>query len=288
MKISRYQTKNMFSRLFGIIVLAAGMMVGCGSNDVVTDTTGTDTVVADTAGTDTIVTDTTVTDTTVTDTVVTDTAVTDTNATDQIQGDTANPWDFDIRMPDQEAKECVTEFVGTSMMPQADFICQIDNTAMNAMLYIQSNPESCDGFGTPAYSTPGAWLKTGDQIAEITGSYDAGGKHRNDYITFNVGDTKFIIGHSSIGWGWRVCSPPDCLIVCENGVDCTADGVTGIQQNGCTRAAGGPPPALQVICVQVNADGTVPEMLDPWTTPSPWVEGDDVFILPCGGEDQFM
>ncbi len=195
--------------------------------------------------------------------------------------------DFTIRKPAQEDLFCQVEFGGEYWLGQLDHVCQIDNSSMKAELYVQADPIDCGQFGNPSYSTPAAWLKINGQIHAVAASYDFGGRHNNDLISFTFDSTTYILYHSSIGYGWRACTKPDCMVVCDPGKECVPDTDVDIAIDGCARAAGDPPPSLPVICVTVEADGSVPEFSDPWATQDPYGE-EGVMILPCPGEESVL
>ncbi|HPB51188.1 MAG TPA: hypothetical protein PLY68_08055 [Myxococcota bacterium] len=220
-----------------------------------------------------------VTDTTEADTTETDTTETDTTETDASGGE------FVIRKPSQEALSCSMMGGDPYYITQLDFVCRMNNDALNADLYIQTTPIDCGEWGNPSYKTDAIWLKMGDTINATTGSYEFGGRHHNDMISFMYNGSRHILWHSSIGYGWRACTTPDCLVVCEPGQECVVDTTDGVATDGCARKAGDPPPPLPVICVQVDSNGNVPDFLDPWTTDDPLNETPGAMILPCLGEE---
>ena len=196
--------------------------------------------------------------------------------------------DFVVRVPDNNALECTDGLGGGSyFVSQVDHICQMSNEALQAEFYFQADPSECGNFGNAQYQMHMAWIKIDGKLSEVGAGYDYGGNHHNDSISFTYAETSYEIWHSSIGWGWRACARPDCLIVCSPGTACNHTSDMNVAQDGCSRNAGDPPPDLQVICVRVNDDGTVPEFLDPWTTQSPYGEEGDM-ILPCSGEENYL
>lgn len=191
--------------------------------------------------------------------------------------------DFVFRIPEQNALECQSDIGGDPLFfPQIDHYCVIDNTSLTAEIYIQADPALCGEWGNPTYEKHGIWIRIDGKITEIDGNYGYGGRHRNDYIQFQYDQTWYEIWHSSIGYGWRACADPDCMIVCQPSTVCDHDlNAANIAIDGCAREAG-QQPGLRAICVQVNADGTLPELTDPWTTPDPY--SPENMILPCPGD----
>jgi len=203
--------------------------------------------------------------------------VTDGDATD---GDLT---EFPIRVPRTASYTCVDE-MSTTDFGDADIICRVNNSVLDVELYLQSNPVGCE-FGAPIYETVAAWIKEGGAVSSIEGAYDWGGRHHNDYVKWEAGGGKYMLWHSSIGWGYRACAGPDCLLVCAEGTECEPMVSESIAQDGCERDAGSGPPLLTAICVMVLPDGSAPEFLDPWTAQ----EGhEDYPLLPCGGEENYI
>jgi len=197
--------------------------------------------------------------------------------------DALTPQEFEIRVPEQDSLNC--QSVGEDyFLAQVDFVCRIDNAQLVADLYIQSSPTDCGEWGNPTYVADNAWLKIDGEITETSGEYEFGGRHHNDMIAFMHEGARHMLWHSSIGWGWRACAAPDCLVVCTPGSDCVVDSTENVAVDGCLRDAGDPRPPLGAICVQVSSDGTVPTFDDPWTTPDPYAQKGEM-ILPCAGEE---
>jgi len=164
-----------------------------------------------------------------------------------------------------------------------DFVCRVpvDDTSID--LYVQATPTECVSVGMgdiPVFENVQGWYRTeGAGPAWPTdAAYDWGGNHHNEEIKFVFQDTVYDIWHSSLGFGWRACAPPDCLLTCAAGATFdTCDYLGGWVVDGCERVRpGGPPPPSRVLCVAVTASGEVPPFEDPWTTDPP--------LLPCPGD----
>ena len=214
---------------------------------------------------------------------------TDDESEDVTDGDDENDTElteFQIRVPDPAALSCEDPDMGfISDWRQIDHVCSIHNAALDAEIYVQANPVECLLFDTAAYSVTNAWIQIDGEISGLSAAYDYGYRHHNDFITFQLNGRKHIIWHSSIGWGFRACYRPDCMVICDEGTDCVHGTETDVQQDGCEREAGSGPPPLPVICVEVLPDGSVPELLDPWTEH----DGEpDYPRLPCLGEENYI
>jgi hypothetical protein len=131
---------------------------------------------------------------------------------------------------------------------------------------------------TPVFGNVAAFYKVGTGPVHTTEArYEWGGNHHNDQLKFVYETITYDIWHSSIGFGGRVCAPPDCLLACYPDTTFDAcDAYSGWAVDGCARDPHTGPPPAPVICVVVNADGTVPALADPWTSVPP--------LLPCAGD----
>jgi hypothetical protein len=185
--------------------------------------------------------------------------------------------EFPIRRPASHDFTCTD---GPATFWDTDHLCAVPIEDATVELYIQATPTACNPNGyssTPIFADPAVYYRRGGEVFPTEGAYDWGSGHHNDAIKFFLDGVLYVIWHSSIGWGWRSCAPPDCLLQCNPGTTYeTCDYLGGYSVDGCAREAGGPPPPLPVICVLVNADGSVPDLVDPWS-------GEDS-LLPCGGD----
>ncbi len=192
--------------------------------------------------------------------------------------------EFPIRKPNKTALNCVAEFDDRDWS-EIDHLCLIDNSELKVEIYVQGYPKVCGAFSIPEYKASRVFIKVKDEISVIPGNYDLGGRHRNDSISFLYNNNSYKIWHASLGWGYRACTRPNCLIVCNNEEVCNLLRSTKVSKNGCERRAGDPPPDLPVTCVRINDDGTVPELLDPWIEHDSF---DDYPLLPCEGEESSL
>lgn len=200
---------------------------------------------------------------------------------------------FQIRVPREDVLTCTDDGMGMDeAFDHIDHLCAFEYESKEIQLYIQAKPTQCFGIWNASYEVSHAWIKIDGEIKSTKAAYDMGGNHRNDAITFKMDGDTFHIWHSSIGFGWRVCSAPDCLIVCDEGVECVNDGAfglvaegPGIKENGCLRVSGSGPPPSRVICVRIPYDGSAPDLNDPWIENT----GDAYYpLLPCAGEENYF
>ncbi len=187
--------------------------------------------------------------------------------------------DFPLRAPMPRAIACGA---GTMTFADADWFCRIPLPSGSIDLYVQATPTACESSGlteTPVFGQTHGWVKVngaGDAFAVAAG-YQWGGNHHNDSLGFSYDGQTYGLWHSSIGFGFRVCQPVDCLLTCAAGSTVELCNYTdGGAGDGCARASGGPPPPAPVLCAPMNADGTLPALTDPWTAMPP--------RLPCGGD----
>jgi hypothetical protein len=196
------------------------------------------------------------------------------------QPDAAPMVEFPIRQPESHDFTCED---GPTTFWDTDHLCSVPIADATVEVYIQATPTACNPNGyssTPVFENPAVYYRRDGEVHPTEGAYEWGGGHHNDAIKFLLDGVRYVIWHSSTGFGWRACAPPDCLLPCNAGTTFdTCDYLGGFSVDGCAREAGGPPPPMPVICVTVNADGSVPELLDPWVAHS-----GDATLLPCLGD----
>jgi hypothetical protein len=198
---------------------------------------------------------------------------------DDFNGDFGPLDDFPIRVPGTHQLSCGT-FAGEFV--DVDHVCRVDHDTLHADIYVRVTPTACNGLGVPTDFSVAAFARVDTAVTQIAGGYSWGGQHHNDAIEFAIDGKNYVIWHSSTGYGFRVCAPPDCLRPCNPGVTlATCNIVGGYAVDGCYRLPGGGPPPIPVVCVQVTADGSVPPLFDPWVaqTGSPSYP-----LLPCLGD----
>ncbi|MCP4345051.1 MAG: lamin tail domain-containing protein [Desulfobacterales bacterium] len=174
---------------------------------------------------------------------------------------------FRVRKPKARTFACCNGYEDTYW--DTDYVCRFHYGTIDAEIYVQATPVSCtfcyEQWGTPVYDTE-AWISINAKVSKLHAVYDFG-HHGNDFIIFKFEGKQFMLDRSSsysMGWG---CSPPDCMKVGD--------------EDGCKRETCSDRPSLPVTCVRVEADGSVPELLDPWEQH----EGYDNYpILPCDGD----
>ncbi|MCP4111983.1 MAG: hypothetical protein GY749_41720 [Desulfobacteraceae bacterium] len=172
---------------------------------------------------------------------------------------------FSVRQPQNRTIDCCGD---SRDYWDIDTVCHFQYGSIDAEIYVQATPTTCPycpGWGIAAYDTE-AWIKRDETISKFDAVYDFGGGHHNDSITFELEGKEFKLYHSSFGFGWRSCYSPDCMQVGD--------------EDGCQRQACSDRPALPVACMRVQADGTVPELVNPWEE-----QGyEDIPALPCLGD----
>ena len=170
---------------------------------------------------------------------------------DTADGDTSTTFGFEVRVPEmrQIPFEQIPGQTTTIEQSDIDYVCRVDADGFAGWVYVRADAVSCGGFTGCQYSVSGAWQKVGDTISELAGAtYDYGGNHHNDHLLVPHGAHTLKIYHSSFGFGWRSCAPPDCAQIYSD-ADLLTDGC------GADRALPSP-------CVMVQPDGSVPAIPD--------------------------
>ncbi|MBP7382266.1 DUF1566 domain-containing protein [Myxococcota bacterium] len=130
-----------------------------------------------------------------------------------------------------------------------DYVCTFAYGDIRGYLYVQSTPVSYDNNSSYQFQTVGAWVAAGGNVTPVEASYGWGGHHHIDWILLKFNGLEYRYHHSSFGWGWKPCQPPDCLQV--------FDGDGQLVQDGCE-----PVRSLPVVCRQVRLDGTFDALED--------------------------
>ncbi len=254
-------------RLPSAHILAAAALLamawGCsGSNGTEADTEPADTL-ADTVGQDTVL---DVPADTLPDTLpdMAEDTLPDT-AEDTLKPDTpedippdtgpTDPFGFDIRIPQTHTLECEGGPMGPQTMDQidVDWVCTFDHNGISGHVYLQATPVSCYVImgPMPVFEVAGAWISIDGVLTDLeNGGYEWGGNHHNDWIHFDYQGQTYKFYHSSFGWGWHKCQPMDCIQV-------YSPGMGDLVEDGCTKDR-----TLPAVCVQVEDDGTYPELVD--------------------------
>jgi hypothetical protein len=184
---------------------------------------------------------------------------------------------FAIRAPKEKSLLCRGGNSGkgdTLRFYDIDLVCDCRNDSLQATIYVQTSPDSCVNY--PYYGVVNAWIKINGKVSPLqSAAYYYGGNHHNDQVVFSYGGHTFNLFHSSMGFGGRACAEPDCMQICED-AQCRT-----IKFNGCARQACSDRPTLKVTCVQVEINGSVPPLLDPWVAQIGYT---DYPLLPCHGD----
>ncbi|MCC7072980.1 MAG: hypothetical protein IT383_16780 [Deltaproteobacteria bacterium] len=117
-----------------------------------------------------------------------------------------NPYGFTMRVPG-------THVIDGSNARDVDYLCTLSIDGHDAVVYLRATPTSLGGgfFPVPVYDEVDGFLWEADQVTAVDASYDYGGNHNNDFFTITLGGVRYTWDHSSYGYGFRACQPPDCL-----------------------------------------------------------------------------
>jgi hypothetical protein len=137
------------------------------------------------------------------------------------EGDDAidNPWGFSLFAPQDRDVPCVDVSVcpnGTSAARDVGYVCSARIGDAEAVLHIDARPTSVrtDFFALPVYGDVRAQVLQDGVVTNLDGAsvgYDYGGNHHNDFFYIIVDDVRYTLNHSSFGFGFRSCQPPDCV-----------------------------------------------------------------------------
>jgi hypothetical protein len=192
---------------------------------------------------------------TATDTAPEEAAETATEVAAETEVNPADPYGFPIRVPESHKVTC-KDFAGVSFemdVKDTDHVCSFVHGADQGTLYLQATPTGCGGAGLPVpiLEVEGAWFSQGGKLTALENpDYDYGGGHNNDFLEFDRNGKRYKVYHSSFGFGFRACQPPDCLQVYDPGTQ-------ALLEDGC-----GPDRKLPVVCVRVAEDGSYPALVD--------------------------
>jgi hypothetical protein len=136
----------------------------------------------------------------------------------------------------------------TSSVLDEDYLCTFKHGSINGFLYSQATPVRDLVIAGCKFETVGTWVSVDGHATPVKSSYDPGGNHHNDSITFTYAGQDYRYYHSSFAVGWRACQPMDCIQL-----------LTGeaVDQDGC-----GPNRSIPIVCVRVAEDGTTPPLVD--------------------------
>jgi len=169
-------------------------------------------------------------------------------------GDTADSFGFEMRVPRSRTLECEASQFGPDQIEQldSDWICTFVYGGQSGHVYLQADPTECIvAFGAlPGFGDCRGWIALDETVSAVSEvSYDWGGNHHNDSLSFTHDDKKFSFYHSSFGFGFRKCQEMDCLQV--------RDGTGTLIEDGCTKER-----TLPAVCSPVQADGTWAPLVD--------------------------
>lgn len=137
-----------------------------------------------------------------------------------------NEWGFAMRTPGLHRLPCEGgEFSCPSETFDAfdkDYVCTLSVDGHDAVVYVRATPTSVNtgGFPFAVYDDVKGFVAEGDAIVEVPATYDYGGNHHNDFLSITLEGVRYTWDHSSYGYGFRACAPPDCLKR-EEGTDFT-------------------------------------------------------------------
>lgn len=162
-----------------------------------------------------------------------------------------DPYGFAMRAPSSRDLPCASCADGTFPAADVDHVCTLTVDGHAAVVYVAATATSIDDtfFPVPIYDDVRAFVLEDGGVVAVPGAYDYGGNHHNDFFSIEYAGARFTYDHSTYGFGFRACRPPDCLKI-ERGGDAT---------DGCQ-----PERTIAEICVEV-AD-PLPPLVDTFAT----------------------
>jgi hypothetical protein len=135
-----------------------------------------------------------------------------------------------------------------------DWLCTFTQGSDSGHVYVRLLQTGTMQVGiatVPVYDAELAQISLGGEVSALTSTtYDYGGGHHNDAITFEFGGNTHTYYHSSFGFGFRKCQNMDCRNV-------YAEGTTTLEAEGCTSER-----TLPEVCVSFKPDGTHDALVD--------------------------
>lgn len=127
-----------------------------------------------------------------------------------------NPWGFSMRKPGEHTLPCDTQACGSgsTVALDKDYVCTLSIDGHDAVVYVRATPTGIDELGfwpVPLYEDVRAFVAEDGQVREVPAAYDYGGNHHNDFFHITLDGVRYTWDHSSYGYGFRQCQPPDCL-----------------------------------------------------------------------------
>lgn len=89
----------------------------------------------------------------------------------------------------------------------------VTDGADDGVVYVHARPTAINAGGFPfaVYDDVDGFFAADGVVVAVDATYDFGGNHHNDTIGVAVDGAIVTFDHSSYGFGFRACHPPDCL-----------------------------------------------------------------------------
>ncbi len=139
-----------------------------------------------------------------------------------------NDHGFDMRTPISHELPCDGDEFScpddTSVAREVAYVCSLGQ-GVDGVVYVHARPTSIDttGFPVAIYDDVRGFLSRDGVVSVVDAAYDYGGNHNNDFFSVAVDGVRYTFDHSSYGFGFRACQPPDCLKI-EDGAGGFVDG----------------------------------------------------------------
>jgi hypothetical protein len=180
-----------------------------------------------------------------------DAGAADGGAADGDAGFIDNEWGFSMRAPRTRSVPCEDCDQDVVEAVDVDHVCTLTVDGHDAVVYVAATPTSIERvfFPLPVYDDVRAFVREDGGIVAVDGAYDFGGNHHNDFFSITYAGARFTFDHSTYGFGFRACRPPDCLKIEVDGGSVDGCQPTRTIPETCIEVAAPLPPLVDTFAI---------------------------------------